>query len=107
MSEAGDVLPDWDAWSADAHDDEWIAAEEIEADERARAMATATPEPEPEPARSNVCVICHFETEQDDIQVRGTRGVVCVRCYEREVGAEKPMPPTLRREIQSIVKDVK
>jgi len=46
------------------------------------------------------CIICHFETELDDIVVAGAGGqCICLRCYARETNSERPMPKELRREI--------
>ena len=48
----------------------------------------------------SVCRICRFETELDDIVVRGAcGGCICLRCYGRETGGARPMPKALRREL--------
>lgn len=41
-----------------------------------------------------VCSLCHFDTETDDIAIRGPHGqIVCLRCYERETGAAIHLSP--------------
>lgn len=53
------------------------------------------------------CRICRFETELDDVVLRGANGqVVCLRCYGRETATEHPMPKTLRREIVAALAEV-
>lgn len=45
------------------------------------------------------CVLCHFAVLADDVAVAGARGCVCLRCYAREAGVEKPMPKALRQDL--------
>ena len=46
------------------------------------------------------CVICHFATELDDVAVPGgASSCVCLRCYARETGSERPMSKELRRDL--------
>jgi hypothetical protein len=46
------------------------------------------------------CIICRFETELDDAVAATPRGrCVCLRCYNRETGAERRMPKDLRRAV--------
>lgn len=48
------------------------------------------------------CIICHFETELDDMVVGNTGGhCICLRCFARETGSDRPMPKALRREISA------
>jgi hypothetical protein len=49
------------------------------------------------------CIICRFEVELDDVAVRGARAqrAICLRCYGRETGTHRPMPKSLRRDIQA------
>jgi hypothetical protein len=50
------------------------------------------------------CIICRFECEVDDVAIQGTNGHgVCVRCFARETGNERPMPKTLRRELTVVL----
>ena len=51
---------------------------------------------------SMVCVLCKHEVEPDDIAVPGKR-IICLPCYERETGTERPMPKWLRLEITRAV----
>lgn len=52
------------------------------------------------------CIICHFETELDDVVVSSTTGrCICLRCFARETGTERPMPKTLRREVSAMLAD--
>lgn len=47
------------------------------------------------------CFICHFAVELDDaILPTPNRHCVCLRCYLRETGQERPLPKALRREIE-------
>jgi len=52
------------------------------------------------------CVICHFETELDDVVAQSSGKCVCLRCYVRETGAERPMPKELRRELAALLSAV-
>jgi hypothetical protein len=46
------------------------------------------------------CSICHFATELDDVEVRlGAGQCICLRCYARESGTQRPMPKALRQEL--------
>lgn len=46
------------------------------------------------------CIICHFETELDDVVVPGgARSCVCLRCYSRETGSARRMSKQLRRDL--------
>jgi len=46
------------------------------------------------------CIICHFDTELDDVAVPGgARSCVCLRCYSRETRSERPMPRRLRQDL--------
>lgn len=48
------------------------------------------------------CTICRFETELDDRVVgRGAEYCICVRCFARETGDERPMPKALRRDVEA------
>ncbi len=50
----------------------------------------------------SICRICRFETEPDDVVVRGAAGgCICLRCYGRETGSARPMPKALRRDLQA------
>ena len=50
----------------------------------------------------SICRICRFETELDDVVVRGGGGgCICLRCYGRETGSARPMPKALRRDLQA------
>jgi hypothetical protein len=46
------------------------------------------------------CIICRFDTELDDA-ISATAGgrCLCLRCYNRETGNERPMPKALRRDV--------
>jgi hypothetical protein len=46
------------------------------------------------------CILCRFQMEADDAAVGGLGGTcICLRCYVRQVGTERPMPAALRREL--------
>jgi hypothetical protein len=46
------------------------------------------------------CILCHFETELDDVVVAFVvGGCVCLGCYGRETGSSRPMPRTLWRQV--------
>ena len=48
------------------------------------------------------CIICHFETELDDVVVvAGDGHCICLRCFDRETGGARPMPKALRREVSA------
>jgi hypothetical protein len=50
------------------------------------------------------CIICRFATELDDAVVTTERGTcVCLRCFNRETGGDRPMPKALRREIAAVL----
>jgi hypothetical protein len=50
------------------------------------------------------CRICRFETELDDIVLALPSGAcVCLRCYERETQSARPMPKTLRRDVDAVL----
>jgi hypothetical protein len=47
------------------------------------------------------CILCRFQTEADDAAIGGRVGTcICLRCYVRQVGAERPMPAELRRAVE-------
>jgi hypothetical protein len=49
-----------------------------------------------------ICTICRFETELDDVVVRASREgghCICLCCFARQTGTERPMPKALRRDI--------
>jgi len=49
-----------------------------------------------------ICVICHFDTELDDVVVGSSYGhCICLRCYHHQLETERPMPKALRREISA------
>lgn len=50
---------------------------------------------------TTICIICRFETDLDDVVVGNAGGgrCVCLRCYSRETGTERPMPKALRRDV--------
>ena len=46
------------------------------------------------------CIICRFQTEFDDaISATASGRCVCLRCYMRETGTERPMPKALQRDV--------
>ena len=46
------------------------------------------------------CIICRFDSVEDDVAVRAGDGrCSCLACYRRETGATRPMPRVLRREL--------
>ena len=46
------------------------------------------------------CTICRFETELDDVALTlGGEHCICLRCFSRETGSERPMPKSLRRDV--------
>jgi len=53
------------------------------------------------------CRICSFETELDDVVLTRSGGrCVCLRCYNRETGSNRPMPKTLRRELTVVLASI-
>ena len=51
----------------------------------------------------NVCIICRFETELDDVVLFGSSRCICLRCYMRETATARPFPARLRREVSAIL----
>ena len=53
------------------------------------------------------CRLCHFGASLDDAVVV-TRGgqYICLRCFARETGTSKPMPKSLRSELQDLLTSV-
>jgi hypothetical protein len=52
----------------------------------------------------NICIICRFETEPDDMVVAHADGrCICLRCYGREPGTARPMPKLLQRELIAVL----
>lgn len=50
------------------------------------------------------CIICCFVVEFDDVISRfGSRRCVCLRCFARETGSERPMPQALRRQVIQVL----
>ena len=50
------------------------------------------------------CIICHFETELDDVVTSGATGrCVCLRCFGRETGSTQSMPWALRRMLSAVL----
>ena len=46
------------------------------------------------------CQICQFDIELYDVVLRFTSGAcLCLRCYSRETGSNRPMPKALRRDV--------
>lgn len=85
--------------------DGWMSTEEFRrvlADALAARLeywkAVRFPREEP-PMR--VCVICRFETEQDDCVVSSanTDRTVCLRCFTREIADTRLLSKGLRREV--------
>jgi hypothetical protein len=54
-----------------------------------------------------ICSICHFETELDDVEVRqGPTQCICLRCFARETGSDRPMPKGLRRQVVAALAEI-
>ncbi len=49
------------------------------------------------------CIICRFECELDDVVVRSALHCVCLRCYLRETGENRPMAKKLQRELSAVL----
>ncbi len=49
------------------------------------------------------CVLCGFVTELDDaaLLLGGRPRCICLRCFARETGTARAMPPALRREVDA------
>lgn len=47
-----------------------------------------------------ICMVCHYEVEIDGavLSALSTKGV-CLRCFSRETGVQRPMPQWLRTEV--------
>ena len=56
-----------------------------------------------EPPRSLVCVLCKFDAAPDDVAVKCGTGVICERCYRREIGDELHMDKRLRADVTRVV----
>ena len=53
------------------------------------------------------CIVCHFATELDDVVVRTSTGrCLCLRCYGRETGSARALPPTLRRQLIAVLAEL-
>ena len=47
-----------------------------------------------------ICILCHFEIIEDDIEVRMSSGrCLCLGCFHRGSALKKPMPKALQREL--------
>jgi hypothetical protein len=88
------------------------------AQERDEAPTLPPPVPSP-PRRPDVwrrsrveaavrtCVLCRFQTELDDVAVgRGATGCICLGCFARATGSQRPMPAALRRAIIDALAEV-
>jgi hypothetical protein len=51
----------------------------------------------------NMCIICRFDTELDDVVLFGGVRCICLRCYMRETATGRPVPARLRREVSAIL----
>ena len=52
----------------------------------------------------SLCIICHFETELDDVVAgQAAGGCSCLRCFERETGSARPLPKALRRQLVALL----
>ena len=52
----------------------------------------------------HTCRICRFAAELDDIALAQADGrCICLRCYARETGTQRPMPKALRRQLTSLL----
>ena len=50
----------------------------------------------------SLCIICHFETERDDVVVATLAGgCICLGCFARETDTARAMPKALRRELRA------
>ncbi len=50
------------------------------------------------------CILCRFEVELDDVKLNhGNGAVVCLRCYTREVEADRAMAARYRRNVQRAI----
>lgn len=51
------------------------------------------------------CLVCGFATELDDAAVllASRARCICLRCFNRETGAGRPVPEPLRREVASCI----
>jgi hypothetical protein len=48
-----------------------------------------------------ICLMCKFLTEYDDVVAPTVDGrCICLRCFHRQVGDERPLPATLRRLVE-------
>jgi hypothetical protein len=53
------------------------------------------------------CIICRFPTEVDDAMFAVVAGrCVCLRCFARETGTERPMPKPLRCELAAALAEM-
>jgi hypothetical protein len=48
------------------------------------------------------CLLCHVATERDDVALTlAASGTICLRCFDRETAATRPMPKPLRRQLEA------
>lgn len=54
-----------------------------------------------------ICLLCQFPFWPDDqvIAAANRRRCICIRCFARETGGERPMPVALRRMIDGALAD--
>lgn len=53
-----------------------------------------------------ICIVCHFDTDLDDVTVSTTTGrCICLRCYGRETSSALTMPGALRRALIASLKE--
>ena len=55
-----------------------------------------------------VCIRCRFAVCLDDCGggIKTVSGkTICLRCWDREVGSERPMPLEVRRSTEAAIKD--
>jgi hypothetical protein len=51
-----------------------------------------------------ICIICRFGTVPDDVAVaHAERRCICLRCFGRETGMERPMPKLLQRKLIAVL----
>jgi hypothetical protein len=68
-------------------------------------VGQASPSP-PIPKEGTVipCYLCRFSVERDDVALSLASGFcICLRCFGRETGSDRPMPMALRREVDAVL----
>lgn len=54
-----------------------------------------------------ICIVCRFEIEPDDMELRFDRDrCVCLTCFHRDGVSQKPMPKAMRQELAEVLSGI-